>query len=104
MRFRRRPIALLLIALFVLPFLAAACGKTVGATIDDATITTRVRSALLNEPNVAATRIDVSTAAGVVTLAGAVKSKAEEERALAVARQVPGVKDVKSALQVQQRP
>ena len=98
---RRSPLARLLLLVLVLPLLAAGCGKTVGDTIDDATITTRVRSALLNEPDVAATRIDVSTSAGIVTLAGVVRSKAEEDRAIAVARQVPGVKDVRSALKIQ---
>ena len=30
------------------------CGKTVGETIDDTTITTRVKTAMLNDPAVAA--------------------------------------------------
>ncbi len=90
----------LLVAALVLPLVAAACGKTVGATMDDATITTRVKSALLNDPNVGALRIDVSTTAGVVTLSGSVKSSGEADRAVQIARQVPGVKDVKSALAV----
>jgi osmotically-inducible protein OsmY len=35
-----------------------------------------------------------------VTISGAVKSKADEQRAIQLARQVNGVKDVKSTLQV----
>jgi hyperosmotically inducible protein len=77
-----------------------ACGKTVGETIDDATITTRVKTALLNDPDVGGMRIDVDTTVGVVTLSGVVKSKEEEAKAIAVARRVGGVKDVKSTLQV----
>src|SRR5512135_1066298 len=96
---RSSPNALILVIVFLLPIVAAACGKTVGDTIDDATITTRVKSALLNEPVLVATGIDVSTNAGVVTLSGSVKSKDDEDRAVRVARQVPGVKDVKSTLQ-----
>jgi len=38
----------------------------------------------------------------VVTLSGAVKSPAERDKAVAIARQIGGVKDVKSTLQVQQ--
>jgi hyperosmotically inducible protein len=77
-----------------------ACGKTVGETIDDATITTRVKTALLNDPDVGGLRIDVDTTVGVVTLSGVVKSQAEAEKALAVAKRIDGVKDVKSTLQV----
>jgi hyperosmotically inducible protein len=77
-----------------------ACGKTVGETIDDATVTTRVKTALLNDPDVGGLRIDVDTTVGVVTLSGVVKSQAEADKAIAVARKIDGVKDVKSTLQV----
>lgn len=78
----------------------AACGKTVGDTIDDATITGRVKTALLNDPEVAGLKIDVDTFKGVVTLSGAVKTQAEANKAMTIARQTPGVSDVKSTLQV----
>lgn len=85
----------------LLPVLVSACGKSVGETIDDATITTRVKTALLNDPVVGGLRIDVDTFKGVVTLSGRVKSKDEEAKAIALARQVGGVADVKSTLQIQ---
>ena len=53
------------------PLLLTACGKSVGETIDDATITTRVKTSLLNDPDVGGLRIDVDTFKGVVTLSGA---------------------------------
>ena len=56
--------AWVLIALFVLPLTFAACGKTVGETIDDATITARVKTALLNDPQVGGMKIDVDTTQG----------------------------------------
>jgi hyperosmotically inducible periplasmic protein len=77
-----------------------ACGKSVGSVIDDATITGRVKTALLNDPGVSGLRIDVDTFKGVVTLSGGVKSRAEADRAVAIARKTPGVVDVKSTLQV----
>jgi osmotically-inducible protein OsmY len=77
-----------------------ACGKTVGDTIDDATITTRVKTAMLNDPAVGGLRIDVDTFKGVVTLSGRVKSPAERERATLLARGISGVVDVKDSLQV----
>jgi osmotically-inducible protein OsmY len=78
----------------------AACGKSVGNTIDDATITARVKTALLNDPEVPGLRIDVDTYKGVVTLSGGVKSRSVEQRAIAIARKTPGVIDVKSTIQI----
>ena len=77
-----------------------ACGKSVGNTIDDATITGRVKTAMLNDPDVAGLKIDVDTFKGVVTLSGAVKTQAEADRAIGIARRTPGVADVKSTLQI----
>lgn len=91
---------LLLVALLT-PLLLTACGKSVGETIDDATITTRVKTSLLNDEQVGGLRIDVDTFKGVVTLSGRVKSKEEETRAIALARKIGGVTDVKSTLQIQ---
>jgi osmotically-inducible protein OsmY len=78
-----------------------ACGKTVGETIDDTTITTRVKTAMLNDPAVGGLRIDVDTFKGAVTLSGRVKSQGEHDQALAIARSVNGVTDVKDALQIE---
>lgn len=77
-----------------------ACGKTVGETIDDTTITTRVKTAMLNDPAVGGLRIDVDTFKGVVTLSGRVKTPEERAQAIALARSVSGVSEVKDALQV----
>jgi osmotically-inducible protein OsmY len=91
----------LLLVTLLAPLMLAACGKTVGETIDDATITTRVKTALLNDPDVGGLRIDVDTFKGVVTLSGRVKTKEEETKAVTLARKISGVTDVKSTLQVQ---
>jgi osmotically-inducible protein OsmY len=99
-RYSYTTIILLLVALLA-PLLLTACGKSVGETIDDATVTTRVKTALLNDPDVGGLRIDVDTFKGVVTLSGRVKSKDEEAKAVALARKVGGVTEVKSTLQVQ---
>lgn len=99
-KYSRTTIALLVVTL-IAPLLLAGCGKTVGETIDDATITTRVKTSLLNDPDVGGLRIDVDTFKGVVTLSGSVKTKAEEAKAIALARKIDGVTDVKSTLQVQ---
>ena len=92
---------LLLAVTLIAPMLLTACGKSVDETVDDATITTRVKTSLLNDPDVATLRIDVDTFKGVVTLSGAVKSAAERDKAIALARKIGGVTDVKSTLQIQ---
>ena len=61
---------------------------------------TRVKTSLLNDPDVGGLRIDVDTFKGVVTLSGAVKTAAERDKAIALARKINGVTDVKSTLQI----
>ena len=92
--------SLLLVVMLIVPMAAAGCGKTVGETIDDTTITTRVKTAMLNDPTVGGLRIDVDTFKGVVTLSGRVKTQSEKDQAIALARQIDGVTEVKDALQV----
>jgi hyperosmotically inducible periplasmic protein len=79
---------------------ATSSGAPFGGAMDDGTITVRVKTVLLNDPQVSAAKIDVSTNGGIVTLSGSVKSKADELRAIDLARQVTGVRDVKSTLLV----
>jgi osmotically-inducible protein OsmY len=88
------------------PVASVGCGAATSSAInrpnsnDDATISTRVKTALLNEPGVNATAIAVQSSDGVVTLSGQVKSNDEEQKAIATARRIPGVRDVKSELKV----
>lgn len=86
----------------VASLLTGCAGKSMrSAPADDLTITARVKTALLNDREIVAPRIDVETANGVVTLSGRVASKQEEQKAIQVARSVAGVVDVKSTLQIQ---
>ena len=101
MKTETRTAVLLLVITLLTPLMLAACGKTVNDTIDDATISTRVKTSLLNDPVVGSLRIDVDTFKGVVTLSGRVKSKEEEAKAIELARKIGGVTDVKSSLQIQ---
>ena len=89
-----------MMAILIAVPLIAACGKTVSEAIDDTTITTRVKTAMLNDPAVGGLRIDVDTFKAVVTLSGRVKSQAEHDQAVALARRVNGVSEVKDALQI----
>jgi hyperosmotically inducible periplasmic protein len=75
--------------------------RPVPGSVGDATLSTRVKTALLNEPELGALRIDVNADSGVVTLTGAVRTPEEEQRALAVAKSIEGVRGVQSALKVE---
>ena len=102
-RMRTAPLFVLVATLLVGTFPACAphhVSPAGTAAYDDTTITTRVKTALLNDPEVGALKIDVNTAQGVVTLSGTARSKAEEQKAIQLARGIQGVKDVKSNLQV----
>jgi hyperosmotically inducible protein len=98
-RIRSTSVMVLALALMVTVF-SVACGKSVGETIDDATITAQVKTKLLNDPDVGGLRIDVDTSKGLVTLSGVVKTRAEAEKAVQLARSVNGVRDVRSTLQI----
>lgn len=78
----------------------SACAAATSGTNDDATISTRVKIALLGDQQTQLLRLDVRTFHGVVTLSGTVPSAAAEQRALAVAHTVKGVKDVKSEITI----
>ena len=80
--------------------LLSGCGPTILGKHDDASISTRVKIALLNDSQVGPLRIDAKTAAGVVTLSGTARTPADVDRALAVARRVSGVRNVTSELKV----
>jgi osmotically-inducible protein OsmY len=80
--------------------LATGCATT-GDFLGDSRTTTRVKSAIYNEPELKVMSIHVSTEDGVVTLSGTVKSKAERTKAVQVARKVEGVKQVKNDLAVE---
>ena len=71
---------ILLVATLLAPLLLSACGKSVGETIDDATLTTRVKTSLLNDPVVGGLRIDVDTFKGVVTLSGRRRRKRKRRK------------------------
>ncbi len=84
---------------------ATACasgGHVTPATAenDDAAISARVKATLMNDPQINATKIDVATSGGVVTLSGSVRSQADADRAVQLTRATGGVKDVRSALRV----
>jgi osmotically-inducible protein OsmY len=79
----------------------AACASTnkqssTGEYIDDSVITTKVKTAILNEPTLKSAEINVETFKSVVQLSGFVNSQADINKAAEVASQVKGVESVKN--------
>ena len=68
--------------------------------LDDASITAKIKSALIAEPGLKGLAIDVDTKQNVVTLNGTVASEAARSDAERVAKQVEGVTEVKNNLLV----
>jgi hyperosmotically inducible periplasmic protein len=82
---------------------ASMTGRTAGEHIDDASITTKVNSIIVKDPDAQYLKIDVSSTEGNVVLAGFIHDKKAEERIVAKIRQIKGVKSVKSDLKVEER-
>lgn len=74
--------------------------ETVGAYIDDAGITTVVKSRLFEDKDVAGSSIGVETLKGTVMLSGFAKSSLERNKAEAIARGVEGVTAVKNEIAI----
>jgi hypothetical protein len=66
----------------------------------DAQTAMRVKTALINDPDLGVLPIEVQVSGGVVTLSGRVRTQAEADRAEALARGVAGVTAVTSDLHV----
>ncbi|HEU0198844.1 MAG TPA: BON domain-containing protein [Burkholderiaceae bacterium] len=102
---RQSGLAAMLAAVFLAAG-AAGCqtdrpGRTVGTTIDDATLTARVKTQLMKADNLNWNDINVNTYRGTVSLSGFVPTEEMAERAVKAAQSVEGVQAVKNDMRVQ---
>jgi osmotically-inducible protein OsmY len=74
--------------------------ETVGAYVDDATITTQVKSRFVESKDVDASSIHVETLNGTVMLSGFAKNALEKETAANIARKVNGVHSVRNEIAI----
>ena len=74
--------------------------ETVGAYVDDASITTAVKARFVDNKDVDATSIKVETLNGTVMLSGFAKSQNEKDTADHLAWKISGVKAVKNDIAV----
>jgi c(7)-type cytochrome triheme protein len=70
--------------------------ESAGEYVDDAVITAKIKSAVLEEPSLKSAEINVETSKGTVQLSGFVRSRADINKAVEVAKGVKGVKSVKN--------
>jgi len=70
--------------------------SSIGEVIDDTVITTRVKTAFFNDPDLKVLEINVETFKGSVQLSGFVATRAEVTRAGVLARNVDGVQSVRN--------
>lgn len=90
-------VALSLAFAVVLAACSALSGReTAGEYVDDTAVSTKVKAALVRDPVVKASQINVETMQGVVQLSGFVDSQQEVERAAQLARSVEGVRQVRN--------
>ena len=93
-----------LLILLAITVIAGCAGsrtqESTGEYVDDSTITTKVKAAILQDPDLKVLQINVETFKGVVQLSGFVNSPQAVSRAAEVARGVSGVKAVKNNLLV----
>lgn len=77
-----------------------ATRKSTGEFLDDATITTRVKTAFAQDPGVKALDVKVDTFKGNVQLNGFVDTAEEKARAEQIARNIQGVTNVQNNITV----
>jgi len=82
----------------------AAAKTSVGTTIDDSVVTAKVKSALLSDPEVKSFDIKVETRKGEVMLSGFIGNMAQVDRAIQVARSVPGATQITNNMTLKDGP
>jgi osmotically-inducible protein OsmY len=80
---------------------AGDAADKVGDAAANAALTSMVKTKFLADAEISGLKIDVDSNNGVVTLTGNVRSAAEKQRAVKVARETEGVKSVIDRLKIQ---
>jgi len=78
----------------------SATQESTGEYVSDSWITTKVKAALVEDPQVKATEVNVETFKGAVQLSGFVSSSAAMHQAVRVTRGIKGVTSVKNEMRV----
>jgi len=79
---------------------ATSTRPSTGQMLDDSVVTAKVKAALIQDPVTKAHQINVETFKGEVQLSGFVDDNEARTRALQVARDIEGVKNVTDAMEM----
>jgi hyperosmotically inducible protein len=77
--------------------------ESTGQYSDDVVLSTRVRTALFQDSTLKSSTIAVNTFKGEVQLSGFADSPAQAEKAVAIAKAIPGVVSVKNDMRIKGR-
>jgi len=100
-----RKLSALLVAAVMGSTMVVGCSSTpaqqpTGQAIDDGVVTAKVKAKMIEDPVTKAHQINVETFKGSVQLSGFVETEQARSRALQLAKDTAGVKNVKDALEV----
>ena len=79
---------------------SAEAASALRTTVGEAALTTKIKAKMALDDSLNAREIDVTTSGSTVTLAGEVHSRAQHDRAVALARETAGVANVVDHLTV----
>lgn len=91
------------LAMFALAVVLSGCTvfsgrETAGEYVDDATVTSRVKAAIFNDPKLKSMEISVETMQDVVQLSGFVDSAQSKSKAGEIAGNIEGVRQLRNNL------
>lgn len=74
--------------------------RSAGEVFDDTSVLAKTKAALVNDPDIHGSSIDVDVLRGQVTLTGVVRSEAERKKVLETVWGIKGVRSVQTDLKV----
>ena len=84
----------------VLGCASTATQESTGQYVDDTVITTRVSTAIFNDPSLKSSEINVETFKGVVQLSGFVNSAGDIQKAVQLVQGISGVRSVRNDMRL----
>jgi len=91
---------LIIMTVFFIGCASSAKHEGTGEYVDDTVITSKVKAAILEEPTLKSSEINVETFKGIVQLSGFVRSNVDINKAVEITRRINGVKSVTNSMRL----
>jgi len=91
------------LAIVIFSGCASMTGRTAGEIVDDSVITAAINAKIVEDPQLSYLKVNVNSTAGHVVLTGFVPNQQAEDRLINLAREVQGVKSVKSEMKIEEK-